>query len=52
VTTRIRTTHTGILPRPRDLLGLLQAREEGRLTDASALNARTRSAMFDVVRRP
>jgi 5-methyltetrahydropteroyltriglutamate--homocysteine methyltransferase len=48
---RILTTHTGSLPRPQDLLGLLQAREEGRLTDTSALHARTRSAVFDVVRK-
>ena len=33
--TRISTTHTGSLPRPKDLLGLLQAR--------------TRSAVFDAV---
>jgi hypothetical protein len=26
---RIRTTHTGSLPRPRDLVGLLQDRETG-----------------------
>jgi len=50
-TRRILTTHTGSLPRPRELLDLLQAREEGRLTDASALAARTRSAVFDVVRK-
>ncbi len=48
-TDRILTTHTGSLPRPKDLLGLLQAREEGRLGDAPALAARTRSAVLDVV---
>jgi len=47
--TRILTTHTGSLPRPKDLLGLLQQREEGRLSDEAALHARTRSAVFDAV---
>ena len=46
---RILTTHTGSLPRPKDLLGLLQDREEGRLSDEATLHARTRSAVFDVV---
>jgi 5-methyltetrahydropteroyltriglutamate--homocysteine methyltransferase len=49
--TRILTTHTGSLPRPKDLLGLLQDREEGRLSDATTLHARTRSAVFDAVRK-
>ena len=48
--TRILTTHTGSLPRPKDLLGLLQAREEGRLSDEATLHARTRSAVLDAVR--
>jgi 5-methyltetrahydropteroyltriglutamate--homocysteine methyltransferase len=47
--TRILTTHTGSLPRPKDLLGLLQDREEGRLSDEATLHARTRSAVFDAV---
>jgi 5-methyltetrahydropteroyltriglutamate--homocysteine methyltransferase len=47
----IQTTHTGSLPRPKDLLGLLQEREEGRLRDEAALHARTRSAVFDAVRQ-
>ena len=45
----IRTTHTGSLPRPRDLLGLLQEREDGRLGGETKLHERTRSAVFDVV---
>jgi len=49
--TRIETTHTGSLPRPKDLLGLLQEREEGRLRDETALHARTRAAVFDAVRK-
>jgi 5-methyltetrahydropteroyltriglutamate--homocysteine methyltransferase len=48
-TDRILTTHTGSLPRPKDLLTLLQEREEGR--SAGALNDRARSAVFDVVKK-
>jgi 5-methyltetrahydropteroyltriglutamate--homocysteine methyltransferase len=48
-TERIRTTHTGSLPRPKDLLGLLQDREEGRLADEAQLHERTRAAVLDVV---
>jgi 5-methyltetrahydropteroyltriglutamate--homocysteine methyltransferase len=48
---RILTTHTGSLPRPQDLLGLLRAREEGRRDAESALHDRTRSAVCDVVRK-
>ena len=48
-TDRILTTHTGSLPRPRDLLALLQDWEEGRLSAETALHERTRAAVFDVV---
>jgi len=48
-TDRILTTHTGSLPRPKDLLRLLQDREEGRLRDEAALAGRARSAVLDVV---
>jgi 5-methyltetrahydropteroyltriglutamate--homocysteine methyltransferase len=47
----ILTTHTGSLPRPRDLLALLQDREEGRLESEAALHDRTRSAVFEAVKR-
>jgi 5-methyltetrahydropteroyltriglutamate--homocysteine methyltransferase len=50
-TERILTTHTGSLPRPRDLLAFLQDREAGRLIDETALHERTRSAVFDVVNK-
>src|SRR5262249_6124955 len=50
-TDRILTTHTGSLPRPRDLLTLLQEREEGRLHGEGALRDRTRSAVLDIVRK-
>jgi 5-methyltetrahydropteroyltriglutamate--homocysteine methyltransferase len=50
-TDRILTTHTGSLPRPKDLLGLLQEREEGRSRGQTALIDRTRSAVFEAVRK-
>ncbi len=50
-TDRILTTHTGSLPRPKDLLRLLQDREEGRLSAEAALPGRTRSAVLDVVKK-
>jgi 5-methyltetrahydropteroyltriglutamate--homocysteine methyltransferase len=50
-TDRILTTHTGSLPRPKDLLRLLQEREEGRLRDDAVLAGRTRAAVLDVVKK-
>jgi 5-methyltetrahydropteroyltriglutamate--homocysteine methyltransferase len=50
-TDRILTTHTGSLPRPKDLLRLLQDREEGRLRDGAPLASRARSAVLDVVKK-
>jgi len=50
-TDRILTTHTGSLPRPKDLLRLLLEREEGRLHDEAALAGRARSAVLDVVKK-
>jgi 5-methyltetrahydropteroyltriglutamate--homocysteine methyltransferase len=50
-TERILTTHTGSLPRPKDLLGLLQDREEGRLKAENALHERTRAAVFDIAKK-
>jgi 5-methyltetrahydropteroyltriglutamate--homocysteine methyltransferase len=47
----IPTTHTGSLPRPKDLLALLRDREEGRLRDEAGFHTRVRSAVTDVVRR-
>ena len=47
---RILTTHTGSLPRPDDLLALLQDREQGKLADQKGLQSRTRTAVVDVVR--
>jgi 5-methyltetrahydropteroyltriglutamate--homocysteine methyltransferase len=48
-TERILTTHTGSLPRPDDLIRTMFAREEGVPVDSSALAARIRSAVADVV---
>ena len=50
-TDRILTTHTGSLPRPKDLLGLLQDREGGRLASEAALHERTRAAVFEAVKQ-
>jgi 5-methyltetrahydropteroyltriglutamate--homocysteine methyltransferase len=49
--TRILTTHNGSLPRPDDLLALLQKREMGALTDRPAFEARVRAGVDDIVRK-
>jgi 5-methyltetrahydropteroyltriglutamate--homocysteine methyltransferase len=46
---RILTTHTGSLPRPRDLVTMLRDREEGR--PAPGLAAQVRTAVAEVVAR-
>ena len=50
-TDRILTTHTGSLPRPDDLIRMMFAREEGVPVDATALAARVRSAVDEIVQR-
>ena len=50
-TDRILTTHTGSLPRPGDLVALLNARELGEPYDTAAFDARIRCAISDVVTR-
>ena len=50
-TDRILTTHTGSLPRPADLIELLRQRENGELTDFTALNARVREAVVEIVQK-
>jgi 5-methyltetrahydropteroyltriglutamate--homocysteine methyltransferase len=47
---RILTTHTGSLPRPDYLIGLLQAKEAGEAYDAAALAAQIKSSVADIVR--
>ena len=44
-------THTGSLPRPDDLVRMMFAKEEGVPVEGTALAARIRSAVADVVRR-
>ena len=41
-TDRILTTHTGSLPRPMDLAGMLEAKDAGAPLDAEAFGARVR----------
>jgi 5-methyltetrahydropteroyltriglutamate--homocysteine methyltransferase len=48
---RILTTHTGSLPRPPDLVALLNAKELGEPYDLSAFTARVKQAIGGIVRR-
>jgi len=48
---RILTTHAGSLPRPSDLLEMIQARAEGRPHDREGYARRVRTAVAEVVRR-
>jgi len=48
-TDRILTTHTGSLPRPNDLLTMLQQKEAGEVFDPAALAARAKSAVTEIV---
>ena len=50
-TDRILTTHVGSLPRPDDLVAMMQARENGAAFDAAALNRRAREAVHASVAR-
>ncbi|GAA3078456.1 cobalamin-independent methionine synthase II family protein [Pseudonocardia yunnanensis] len=47
---RIRTTHVGSLPRPADLLALINASDRGEPVDEAALAATVESAVHDQVR--
>ncbi len=49
-TARILTTHTGSLPRPPDLVALLNRKELGEAFDAAAYGERIRQAIADIVR--
>lgn len=49
-TDRILTTHSGSLPRPTDLITLIEQREEGQLADRKAFDARVRDAVAEIVR--
>ncbi|WP_089942754.1 cobalamin-independent methionine synthase II family protein [Candidatus Entotheonella palauensis] len=46
-TMRILTTHTGSLPRPEDVVIMLNTREAGELANRSTLEARVREAVAD-----
>ena len=48
---RILTTHTGSLPRPPDLVAVLNAKELGENFDRAALQARVRRAIDEIVRQ-
>src|SRR5260370_34044996 len=50
-TERILTRQVGSLPRPSDLLDMIQAKERGGSFDAVAFAARFKSAVAEVVRR-
>ena len=48
---RILTTHTGSLPRPPDMLGLLVEEQQARLSDRANLDSSVRAAVQDVFNR-
>jgi 5-methyltetrahydropteroyltriglutamate--homocysteine methyltransferase len=48
---RVLTTHTGSLPRPADLVAILNAKEVGDSYDPAAFSDRVRRAIGDIVRR-
>jgi 5-methyltetrahydropteroyltriglutamate--homocysteine methyltransferase len=50
-TERFLTTHVGSLPRPPDLLAMIQAKEAGAAFDAAAYEARVKGAVAEVVRQ-
>ena len=50
-TERILTTHVGSLPRPPDLLEIIQAKEQGQPFDAAGLAGRVKSAVDEAVRK-
>ena len=50
-TERILTTHVGSLPRPPDLLEMIQAKELGRPFNAAAFAGRVKGSVAEVVRR-
>ncbi len=48
---RILTTHAGSLPRPTELLEMMQAKESGQPYDQQAYTTRLRSAVAEIVRK-
>src|SRR5918995_4833603 len=50
-TDRVLTTHTGSLPRPPELLALVQARMRGESVDQQLFDALTKASVAQIVRR-
>src|SRR5437667_11190047 len=50
-TQRILTTHVGSLPRPPDLLAMIQAKEQGEPFDAGSYANRVKGAVAEVVKQ-
>ena len=50
-TERILVTHTGSLPRPRDLIDVMLAKNEGRSFDPSDYELKRQHAIHDIVHR-
>jgi 5-methyltetrahydropteroyltriglutamate--homocysteine methyltransferase len=50
-TDRILTTHAGSLPRPPDILAMMQAKDRGGPFDRATFDARVRAAVSDIVRK-
>jgi 5-methyltetrahydropteroyltriglutamate--homocysteine methyltransferase len=50
-TERILTTHAGSLPRPADLLAIIQAKQRGEHYDEQSYASRVRGAVADIVRK-
>ena len=50
-TDHILTTHVGSLPRPPDLLAMLEAREAGHGFDEAAFEARLAAAVREIVEK-
>src|SRR5713101_3464819 len=50
-TDRILTTHVGSLPRPAELLAVVQAKEQGKPVDENAHATRLSAAVADIVRK-
>ena len=50
-TDRILVTHVGSLARPKDLMDMLVARNEGKAYERDALDRQTREAVADIVQK-
>jgi 5-methyltetrahydropteroyltriglutamate--homocysteine methyltransferase len=50
-TDRILATHVGSLPRPADLLAMMEARDQGKAFDQQEYDQRLRSAVGEIVRK-